>query len=323
MGGPSGDCGYGSAPSALSHLLFGFSYSRELTDRLVTAVQGPNGKTNGKISGIKGLGDLQRSCLRHLTLAQYHWIVFNSSSISPVHLKKEFPISSLPFKMIYATLSSVSVLAILSLASAAPTATTPVYPPKTTSQNFRLVANVTANDLSPSINNFVLSSYHVGAGEDYAVLVANESATAGRIFYVNGTASDVFYQSSNILSDEGTPLFPAGISVDAAGANGEEALSINAGEGQAGIILTQFPDPISELDVVGGAGFYACSNNLPFGPAVQVFSNVQGQTTPAGCADITLLPQCSEGSGLAHPFGQIANCYADVAGIDWTVYSSD
>lgn len=225
--------------------------------------------------------------------------------------------------MVSSTLSFVSVLALLGVASAAPTATSPIYPPKTTSANFRLVANVTANDLSPSINNFVLSSYHVGAGEAFAVLVENVTATTGRIFYVNGTAIDVRYSTSNILSDEGSPLFPAGVSINPADASGEQSVSINSGEGESGVGMTQFPDPISELRVVGGDGFYACNNALPFGPAVQVLSKAQGQATPAGCADITLLPQCSEGSGLAHPFGQITNCYADVAGIDWTYYNTD
>lgn len=233
--------------------------------------------------------------------------------------------------MVSSTLTLTTFLSILSLSSAAPTPSSyPIYPPISTSQNFRLVANVTANDLSPSINNFVLSSFHTGAGQAYAILVAPSSADEGRIFYVNGTATDVRYQASNILSDEGTPPFPGGISIDApaVNSNGEDvdAVSINAGVGQEGIILAQFPNPIPELTVVGADGFYACSSVLfPGSPAaVQLLSRAQGQGTPVGCADVTLLPQCSsEGSGAVHPFGQTAECYADVAGIDWTVYSSD
>jgi hypothetical protein len=228
----------------------------------------------------------------------------------------------LSVKMISAV-SFASILALLGAASAAPTATSPVYPPTTTSANFRLVANVTANDLSPSINNFVVSSYHTAAGDAWAVLVDNTTTTSGRIFYINGTATEVRFSSANILSDEGTLLYPAGLSVNSPGTNGEQALSINAGAGETGISLTQFPDPISALQAPASAGFYACNNALPFGSAIQVLSKASGESTPAGCADITLLPQCSEGSGLAHPYGQITNCYADVAGIDWTVYSTD
>jgi hypothetical protein len=226
--------------------------------------------------------------------------------------------------MVSSTLSFATILGLMGMACAAPTATSPIYPPKTTSANFRLVANVTANDLSPSINNFVLSSSHTGAGTAYAVLVDNTTATTGRIFYINGTATDVRYNSANVLSDEGSsPLFPAGVSVSAPDTAGKQSVSINAGEGEAGVGLTQFPDPISELQVIGRDGFYACNNALPGGSAVQLFSKAQGETTPAGCADITLLPQCSEGSGAEHPFGQVTNCYEDVAGIDWTYYSTD
>lgn len=219
-------------------------------------------------------------------------------------------------------LKAASFLTTLSIAIAAPTST-PIYPPTSQSQNFRLVANVTGTDLIPSINNYVLTSYHTGAGTAYAVLVSNDTETTGRIFYVNGTAEEVRYHDSDILSDGGTPLFPAGLIINPAVDGGEETVSINAGTGQAGTGLTQFPDPVPELTGTGLDGFYACVNELPSGSAVQLLAKPIGSVTPAGCADVSLLPQCSEGSGLEHPFGNTVNCYADVAGIDWTVYSSD
>ena len=100
-------------------------------------------------------------------------------------------------------------------------------------------------------------------------------------------------------------------------------MSINAGLGEPGIRLTQFPDPTTELYGPQGGGFYACNNTLPYGSAIQLLFKGDGDLMPEGCADITLLPQCSEGSGLEHPFGNTVNCYADVADIDWTVYSTD
>jgi hypothetical protein len=227
--------------------------------------------------------------------------------------------------MLFTTLKAASALALLSsLASCAPTST-PIYPPKATSQNFRLVANVTSGDLTPSINNFIMDSYHVGAGEDFAVLSANTSATTGRIFYVNGTAEEVYYGTSNVLSDEGTPLFPAGIIINDPNTSAQRSVSINAGLGQAGVGLTQFPDPISELQGTRefGSGFYACSEELPYGVAIQLFYSTAGDTIPEGCAIVNLLPQCSEGSGAEDPFGNTINCYPDVAAIDWTIYSTD
>ena len=227
--------------------------------------------------------------------------------------------------MVFTTLKATGALALLSsLASSAPTST-PLYPPKTTSQNFRLVANVTSSDLTPSVNYFVVDSYHVGAGEDYAVLSANTFTTTGRIFYVNGTAEEVYYGTSNVLSDEGTPLFPAGIIINDPNTSGQRTVSIDAGMGQAGVGLTQFPDPISELQGTRGfdSGFYVCSENLLYGVANQLFYYADGETTPEGCANVNLLPQCSEGSGAEHPDGNTINCYPDVAVIDWTYYSTD
>ncbi|TAQ86462.1 hypothetical protein B7494_g5214 [Chlorociboria aeruginascens] len=193
---------------------------------------------------------------------------------------------------------ATSALALLaSLAASAPTTRRYVYPPTSTSLNFKLVANVT----------------------DYAVLVQNTTVDSGRIFYVNGTAEEVRYNSADLLSDGGTPLFPWGVWINEPNAAGEQTVSVNAGIGQTGLGLTQFPDPISELRGL----WYACNNTLEYGPAIQLLSKETGAPTPAGCADITLLPQCSVGSGMAQEFPNESECYEDVAGIDWTYYNTD
>jgi hypothetical protein len=210
-----------------------------------------------------------------------------------------------------------TALAILSATSQAAPTSAPVFPPRSSSENFRLVANVTANDLTPSINDYVLTSYHTGAGQAYAVLVPNTTPTSGRIFYTNGTAEEVRYRRSNVLTDGGSPPFPFGIVI-----NEDESVSVNAGLGSAGLNLANFPDPISKLSAVGKGGFYACEKPLPSGPAVQVFTKAYEEETPAGCADVSLLAQCSEGTGVQHPFAQVSGCYADVAGIDWSIYSA-
>ena len=120
-----------------------------------------------------------------------------------------------------------------------------------------------------------------------------------------------------MLSDGGEPLFPFGIVLDV-----DESVSVNAGTGTEGVNLALFPEPISALSAVGKEGFYACEKTLPYGPAVQVFAKAYGEGTPGGCADVKLLAQCSESSGAEHPYGAISGCYADVAGIDWSVYSA-
>ncbi|KAG9227937.1 hypothetical protein BJ875DRAFT_21512 [Amylocarpus encephaloides] len=204
----------------------------------------------------------------------------------------------------------------ISLADTAPTSS-PVFPPRSTSESFRLVANVTSGDLSPSIKDYVLTSYHIGAGQAYAVLTPNISSTTGRIFYQNGTAEDIRYRRSNVLSDGGEPLFPFGIVL-----NEDQSVSVNAGTGTTGVNLALFPDPISGLSAVGKEGFYACEKTLLYGPAVQVFAKAYEEVTPEGCADVKLLAQCSDSSGAEHPYGATSGCYADVAGIDWSVYSA-
>ncbi|CAG8952396.1 hypothetical protein HYFRA_00001143 [Hymenoscyphus fraxineus] len=212
-------------------------------------------------------------------------------------------------------LSAATSFALIgAFASAAPTSS-PIFPPRSTSESFRLIANVTANDLTPSINGWELSSYHIGAGQGYAVLT-NPTPSVGRIFYTNGTAEDIRYRQSDILSDGGTPLFPFGIVL-----NQDKSVSVNAGLGTPGVNLALFPDPISALSAVGKDGFYACQTALPFSP-IQIYTRAYEEETPAGCADVTLLAQCSESSGAEHPFGATSGCYADVKGIDWSIYSA-
>lgn len=227
-------------------------------------------------------------------------------------------------------LFKAATIALLStIASAAPTKTSsPEYPTRLSSENFRLVVAVRSNDLTPSIQNYIMTSYHTGAGQAWAVLQPNETATSGRIFYANGTTDEIENGRSNILSDEGVaPFFPGGIVVNppspspTPGSKPEDAeisVSINAGAGTPGVGITRSPDEVSNLYSVGGEGFYGCLRDLPYGPAVQVFVKQHFVDVPEGCADVALIPQCSEGSGAEHPNGQESGCYADVASIDWS-----
>lgn len=161
------------------------------------------------------------------------------------------------------------------------------------------------------------------------------------------------FNQADLLSLEGTPPFPAGVSIDNPNITntlGEHTgkfkspkhheihslknhlpnqtntlqVHINAGLGEAGILLANFPNPIPYLSAPGsasGGGYYACNNSLPFGPAVQLLYRYFEEITPEGCVDVTLLPQCVS-NATVEEFSNTVNCYADVAGIDWTVYSA-
>lgn len=98
---------------------------------------------------------------------------------------------------------------LVSAAAAAPAARqAPAYPPHSLGTSFRLIANVTSADLSPSINDYVLTSYHLSAGGAAAVLAPFTTPTTGRLFYLNGTAEDVRYRRASILTSGGTPVSP-------------------------------------------------------------------------------------------------------------------
>ncbi|KAF7875333.1 hypothetical protein EAF04_002505 [Stromatinia cepivora] len=223
----------------------------------------------------------------------------------------------------------LSTIALLSsFTSAAPTIKrqTYTYPPQSTSKNFKLVANVTSGDLA--INNFVLESYHTGAGRAYAVLAENTTEANPRIFYINGTATEVRFGTSSTISDSGSDdfSFPEAVIITpsdpATSSSGRSVVEINAGAGQPYVGLTTFPAPIIEFHGYQGETFYACNTTLQYGNAIQLFYRGYSQETPAGCSDVTLLPQCSEGSGADDEFAATVNCYPDVAGIDWSIYSA-
>ncbi|KAG4025657.1 hypothetical protein MFRU_053g00260 [Monilinia fructicola] len=231
--------------------------------------------------------------------------------------------------MLFSTSSILSTLALLStLTSAAPTSRrqTPNYPPQSKSKHFKLVANVTSGDLA--INNFILESYHTGAGTAYAVLAENTTEANPRTFYVNGTATDVRFGNSSTITDAGSGnnTFPESIVISpsdpASSPSNRSTVEINAGAGQPYVGLTTFPDPIIQLHGYQGETFYACNSSLPYGDAIQLFYRGYREVTPTGCSDVALLPQCSEGTGATDKYAAEVSCYADVAGIDWSVYSA-
>ncbi|KAM3077220.1 hypothetical protein ACMFMG_003315 [Clarireedia jacksonii] len=222
----------------------------------------------------------------------------------------------------------LSTLALLlPLGSALPTARQVQYPPYSSSKHFQLVANVTSGNLP--IQNFVLESYHTGAGQAVAVLAANDTSANPRIFYVNGTASEVRFGLSSTISDAGSGnnTFPEALEINpsdpATSTTNYSSVYINAGAGQPYVGLTTFPDPIIQLHGYQGETFFACNNTkLPYGAAFQLYYRGYSQTTPEGCSDVALLPQCSQGAvGAVDQFANEVSCYEDVAAIDWSKYS--
>ncbi|KAK8128881.1 hypothetical protein PG984_009989 [Apiospora sp. TS-2023a] len=228
--------------------------------------------------------------------------------------------------------STVLSLGALGLAAAAPLESrqvVPHYPPTQQSKGFTLIANVTdpSKDFTPPVNGWLLSGLHVGAGLNDASL----SSQVGRIFYQNGTAEETRYNQAHTLSDGGTPPFPWGIAVDAAtdAAGVLHGISINAGSGQAGVQLAQFPEHYPILRTPAQPGTYvACNQTEPYYRQnfITVRAVYDNLPVPDECVAITLVPQCAElpalpaGSLASHEFANEVNCYADVAAIKWSEY---
>ncbi|KFY08004.1 hypothetical protein V492_06623 [Pseudogymnoascus sp. VKM F-4246] len=213
--------------------------------------------------------------------------------------------------------AAAAILAFASAAVAAPQAGKPIAPPWSQSTNFRLVANVTGADLTPPINDYVLTSYHTGAGQAAAVLIPNDPTNPGRQFYVNGTAEDVRYNRANILTSGGTPPFPFGIQISPAPGT---HVTINAGLGTTSVGLERFPSPVTYLTAPEAATYVACDEQLPFSRAIALNVLRTGEAVPAGCVQLRLLPQCAEGDGSVHETENTVQCYEDVSEIDWSLY---
>ena len=212
-----------------------------------------------------------------------------------------------------------STLAALSSALPAPTgpaSSQPTFPSKQPGQTFELIANDTSSNPSLNLTLFSVTSFHVGAGQDYAVLLPPNKAVSGREFYVNGTAQDVYYHTADILSDAGSSpnIFPEGIIIPSAtDAEGRYPVEINAGSGTPGVGLTQFPDPYSRLQY-GQYVFYGCETTIINLEAIQLFARPYDAVTPVGCDEVVLYPQCAGNftDGAQHPYAQNAECYANV-----------
>ncbi|KAI1206873.1 uncharacterized protein F4807DRAFT_437534 [Annulohypoxylon truncatum] len=197
------------------------------------------------------------------------------------------------------------------------------------SAGFRLIATVvdSSKKLSVPIEGAALQGAHVGAGLNTAVLNAT---TAGQIFYQNGTTEDVRAGKSNILTDEGTPLYPYGLGLplNETDPTSPVVASINGGSGTLGVSLEATTSLTPGVLHYGIAGFMACDEALAYyGPSwkfavVKAFETTkEAPVIPENCVQINLHPLCATlptlpaGSYSSHKFANEVFCYADAADI--------
>ncbi|KAL2756538.1 hypothetical protein ACRALDRAFT_1062283 [Sodiomyces alcalophilus JCM 7366] len=191
------------------------------------------------------------------------------------------------------------------------------HQPQSKSKGFTLVVKVTepTTDFEPSIDQYYVSSIHVGPGQ----ALGGVDPQSARIWYQNGTASDIGQGKGTIVWDSGEPAFPHGFKL----AEAEDQVSpvrVDIGHGTTGIqIASPWDSSYPHLTVPGGTGSYIVCNETVryYGERKFLVLKYAAADVPKGCAKIRLVPQCAElpgeGSLSRQDFAQEVQCYDDVA----------
>ncbi|KAI1469812.1 uncharacterized protein F4812DRAFT_420446 [Daldinia caldariorum] len=215
--------------------------------------------------------------------------------------------------------SVIAPLTFLALASASPV---PASDPGSAwelskSNGFHLQAQLRpgSGDIDPPVSGGYLSSAHVGAGQNIAI-VSGVKPADGSAYYVNGTEAQGWV---DVLTDLGT-TFPWGLNVQDADAfdpayPGEHGASVNVGGGSDGIAIQR----AENLVLLGGAseGSYAvCNRYIAYWQQdLQVVRYIYpGESVPEDCVALDFVPICAElaplpeGSDATHEFAQEVDC---------------
>lgn len=232
--------------------------------------------------------------------------------------------------------SAISLGLLAGLARASPLAiprqVVPNYPSTSLSKGFNLVVNVTdpSADFTPPINNFFVTSIHVGAGQS----LIGVDPDVGRIFYQNGTAEEIYYRQSTVITDGATPPLPFGITLEQdAGSDVLSTGRIDGGFGTPGIGLSRFPETYVFLRP---ETFLACKEVVEYYQQEFIIIKQADVTVdedgtidyniPENCAPVQLLPECIELNELpddalsSHEFAADSQCYEDVSALVWSEY---
>lgn len=207
------------------------------------------------------------------------------------------------------------------------------YPPRIPAAAFTLVANITdtaeAATFNPPINNWVLGTERVGAGQHAAVL----RPANGDILFINGTARDVSAQATSVLAPPlDTTNGPILLGLQFRPTTALTMVGINYGSGDIGAgIGIGLRDPWAELfppSSQGSGSFVVCKEAAPAytRPEYPVLwaKSVSGvMVAPDNCVAINLLAQCAElptltGEAELNILKQEVWCYEDVKAIEWS-----
>ena len=233
-------------------------------------------------------------------------------------------------------IATTFALSLLGLAAASPLASRQVqgdYPPKSSSQGFNLVVNVTdpSAELAQAVQNTFITSLHTGAG----LALVGVNSDSGRIFYQNGTSGEEEERQATIITDGGTPLTPSGFQLTKDSEETLSSASLNFGPGTPGVQLSSFTEGYVFLLP---ETYVACNESIAYYQGKYFITIKQAETTvsektgqfeyniPENCAPVRLIPQCAqledlpEGSYASHDFALESECYDNVSELKWSEY---
>lgn len=169
-------------------------------------------------------------------------------------------------------------------------------------------------DFEPSIDSYYVSSIHVGAGQ----ALGGVDPQSARIWYQNGTASDLAYGQGTIVWDGGSPPFPHGFKL----VYEQDLVSVvrvDVGPGTPGVqIISSSDSSYPFLTAPDNIGTYiVCEETVAYyGERQFLVLKHAAADVPKGCAVVQLVPQCAElpddGSLSRQEFAQKAPCYDDI-----------
>ncbi|KAI1414501.1 hypothetical protein F5Y13DRAFT_158682 [Hypoxylon sp. FL1857] len=212
--------------------------------------------------------------------------------------------------------SITTLLGLLALTGATPVPPTPEQLSRAKAYNLQIQLLDPTKDLSPPIAGQYLSTYHVGAGLNVAVVTGLPDGYTPPPYYTNGTSE---LGAFDVLNDLGT-TYPWGIKVqDPLSFDytypGEHDVEIDVGGGTDGIGLVTSNGEVK----LGGlaAGDYAvCNRFIGYARAnLTVVRYVyESEALPDGCVGVAFVPQCATlddlpaGSEWTHDYVQEVDC---------------
>lgn len=232
--------------------------------------------------------------------------------------------------------------ALCSFALAAPQSEQ-AFPALSSSSQLAFYVNVTANDLTPSLTGQILHQ-QLDADPNYwdlAVLPTSGGPGQDNFFYPNGTADQIASGMTTMGAYSTYPPFIPAIKLDQLsqmGPNGVTVASVvHNVTGSSPPLIWMFPPTLGvAVSAEDGYAKLLAPNNRQWYVCVQkrfahsaeftlylVYTRAADEATPAACADVNLIPQCTSfdfDPKYVYAGGQYAfeaSCYED-ASVIWT-----